>query len=205
MGSSRPIRVDVRVVTATNRNLQEAIEAGRFRSDLYYRLNVFPVELPPLRERRSDISQLVALFLSRFSKQFGKKVTGVSPDSMDRLMSYRWPGNIRELQNVIERAVVLSTGPTLRLAEDLLPVPALAGAPGSPPAVALSAGHPAAPGSSGLPTLEEVERNHILAALQRSGGVVEGRNGAARTLNLHPNTLRHRMDKLGIKRAHRQS
>ena len=198
LGSSRPLHVDVRVIAATNRNLQEAIEAGRFRSDLFYRLNVFPVELPPLRERRSDIPQLVASYLSRFCKKFGKKVAGVLPDSMDRLMSYPWPGNIRELQNVIERAVVLSTGPTLRLEDDLLPTSGEGVAvPQSP---IQEAGRPAGLTSSRLPTLEEMERSHILAALQQSGGVVEGPKGAARILNLRPNTLRSRMKKLGIKR-----
>ena len=115
VGSSRTQRVDVRVIAATNRNLREMVEAGRFRSDLFYRLNVFPLQLPPLRERISDIPGLVALCVSRFAKRFGKKVEGVSQETMARLMSYPWPGNIRELQNVIERAVVLSAGPTLRL------------------------------------------------------------------------------------------
>jgi formate hydrogenlyase transcriptional activator len=199
VGSSRPVHVDVRVVAATNRKLQEAIEAGRFRSDLFYRLNVFPVELPPLRERRSDIPQLVALCLSRFSKRFGKKVEGVSPASMDRLMSYSWPGNVRELQNVLERAVVVSTGPILRLEQDLVPVPTSGGGLKIPEITAEETDPAALP--STIPTLEEVERNHILAALQESGGVVEGPKGAARILNLHPNTLRHRMNKLGIKRS----
>ena len=122
VGSSRTQRVDVRVIAATNRNLQEMVEAGRFRSDLFYRLNVVPLQMPPLRERRSDIPQLVALCVSRFAKRFGKKVEGVSQETMARLMSYPWSGNIRELQNVMERAVVLSTGPTLRLDKDLVPV-----------------------------------------------------------------------------------
>ena len=205
VGSSRPLRVDVRVIAATNRNLREAIEAGRFRSDLFYRLNVFPLELPPLRERRSDIPQLVALCISRFSKRFGKKVEGVSQESMDRLMSYAWPGNVRELQNVLERAVVLSAGTTLRLDKDLVPVAASGGDLEIPEISAHRTG-PAGLASSKLPTLEEMERNHILAALQQSGGVVEGPKGAARILNLHPNTLRHRMSKFGIKRTgHRLS
>jgi len=205
VGSSRPLRVDVRVIAATNRNLGEAIEARRFRSDLFYRLNVFPLELPPLRERPSDIPQLVALCISRFSKRFGKKVEGVSKDSMDRLMSYAWPGNVRELQNVMERAVVLSAGPTLRLDKDLVPVNASGGDLEIPETIAQET-RPAGLTSSRLPTLEEMERNHILAALQQSGGVVEGPKGAARTLNLNPNTLRHRMNKFGIKRTgHRLS
>ncbi len=205
VGSSRTQRVDVRVIAATNRNLREMVEAGRFRSDLFYRLNVFPLQLPPLRERFSDVPGLVALCVARFAKRFGKKVEGVSQETMARLMSYPWPGNIRELQNVIERAVVLSAGPTLRLDKDLVPVVATAGSLVAAETLAHEA-QPAPPSSSGLPTLEEVERNHILAALQQADGVVDGPKGAARILNLHPNTLRHRMSKLGIKRpAHRQS
>ena len=205
VGSSRPLRVDARVIAATNRNLREAVAAGRFRSDLFYRLNVFPIELPPLRERRSDIPQLVAFFLSRFSKQFGKRIEGVSQESMNSLMNYPWPGNIRELQNVMERAVVVSTGPTLRLDRDLGPLAASAGIrensqTAAPPASA------AGSTASKLPTLEEVERSHILAALEQTRGVVDGPKGAAMILNLHPNTLRHRMDKLGIKSSrHRPS
>src|SRR6202034_1166584 len=119
VGSSRSQRVDVRVIAATNRNLREMVEAGRFRSDLFYRLNVVPLQLPPLRERRSDIPQLVALCVSRFAKRFGKKVEGVSQETMARLMNYPWPGNIRELQNVMERAVVLSAGATLCFVKDI--------------------------------------------------------------------------------------
>ena len=122
VGSSHPVRVDVRVIAATNRNLREAMQAGLFRSDLFYRLNVFPIELPPLRERRSDIPQLVAFYVSRFSKRLGKKIDGVSRESMEKLINYPWPGNIRELQNIIERAVILSVDPTLRLDRDLMPV-----------------------------------------------------------------------------------
>src|ERR1700685_1000907 len=122
VGSSRSLRVDVRVIAATNRTLSEAVQAGRFRSDLFYRLNVFPIELPPLRERRSDIPQLVAFCISRFSKRLGKKIDGVSRESMENLMNYPWPGNIRELQNVIERALILATEPTLRLDRQLMPI-----------------------------------------------------------------------------------
>jgi formate hydrogenlyase transcriptional activator len=205
VGSSHTQRVDVRVIAATNRNLREMVEAGRFRSDLFYRLNVFPLQLPPLRERRSDIPQLVALCVSRFAKRFGKKVEGVSQETMAKLMSYPWPGNIRELQNVMERAVVLSASPTLRLDKDLVPVVSSEGSLETAELPAQEA-RPAAPSPSGLPTLEEVERSHILAALQQADGVVDGPKGAAKILDLHPNTLRHRMSKLGIKRsAHRQS
>jgi formate hydrogenlyase transcriptional activator len=206
VGSSHPLRVDVRVIAATNRNLHEAVEAGRFRSDLFYRLNVFPLELPPLRERRSDIPQLVAFCLSRFSQRLGKKVHGVSRESMENLMNYPWPGNIRELQNVIERAIILSAEPTLRLDRDLMPVVGAAKGVEAPETDAPEDRQADLESPKPLLTLDEVERNHIRAALQHAGGVVDGPKGAARILNLHPNTLRHRMDKLGIKGSrHRQS
>jgi formate hydrogenlyase transcriptional activator len=207
VGSSHSMRVDVRVIAATNRNLREAVEAGRFRSDLFYRLNVFPIELPPLRERRSDIPQLVAFCMSRFSQKLRKKIDGVSRESMENLVNYSWPGNIRELQNVIERAMIVSTDPTLRLDRDLVPVAAEAKSVGAPETDAPEDRQAADLKSKNpLLTLDEVERNHILAALQHSGGVVDGPKGAARILNLHPNTLRHRMDKLGIKGSrHRRS
>jgi formate hydrogenlyase transcriptional activator len=199
VGSSRPLRVDVRVIAATNRNLREAVEAGRFRSDLFYRLNVFPIELPPLRERRSDIPQLVAFCVSRFSKRFGKKIDGVSRESMDNLVNYPWPGNVRELQNVIERAIIVSADPILRLDRDLMPVAAAANGVEASETDAQEDRQADSKSPKPLLTLDEVERNHILAALQHTGGVVDGPKGAARILNLHPNTLRHRMDKLCIK------
>jgi formate hydrogenlyase transcriptional activator len=203
VGSSRTQRVDVRVIAATNRNLQEMVEGGRFRSDLFYRLNVFPLKLPPLRERCSDIPQLLAFYLNRFSKKMGKKVDTISQRTMEMLMNYPWPGNIRELQNVVERAVILSPGPALLLDHDLASEPALGreGAELEPPAQE-PLPPPGAPWP--LPTLQDVERSHILAALQQACGVIEGPKGAARILNLHPNTLRHRMERLGIKRpSHR--
>jgi formate hydrogenlyase transcriptional activator len=192
------VRVDVRVIAATNRNLEEAMKAGLFRSDLFYRLSVFPIELPPLRQRRPDISQLVGFFIARFSKRLGKKIDGVSKDSMEKLMNYAWPGNIRELQNVIERAMILSKESTLRLDSDLMPLAASAKA-ADPVANVPQQPHVDLEASAPLPTLNEVDRNHILAVLEHSGGIVDGPNGAARILNLHPNTLRHRMNKLGIK------
>jgi formate hydrogenlyase transcriptional activator len=197
VGTNRSVRVDVRVIAATNRDLEDAVQAGRFRSDLFYRLNVFPIKVPPLRERRSDIPQLVTFFLDRFSKRFGKRLEAVAQETLERLVSYAWPGNIRELQNIIERAVVLSRGPILELGQDL----ALAAVPqGAQEKPAAYAPQPASRPPSAIPTLEEVERNHILAILEQTGGVIEGAKGAARTLNLHPNTLRYRMRKLGIKR-----
>jgi formate hydrogenlyase transcriptional activator len=206
VGSSHTQRVDVRVIAATNRNLVEAVQAGRFRSDLFYRLNVFPIELPPLRERRSDIPQLVAFCLSQSSKRLGKKIDGVSRESMENLVNYPWPGNIRELQNVIERAIIVSAEPTLRLDRDLMPVAATAKGIEAPETDVPEDWQADLKSPKPLLTLDEVERNHILAALQHTSGVVDGPKGAAKILNLHPNTLRHRMDKLGLKSSrHRQS
>ena len=203
VGSNRSVRVDVRIIAATNRNLQESINSGRFRSDLYYRLNVFPLEVPPLRERRSDILQLAKFFLARYSRRVGKRMEGISAAASERLNSYSWPGNIRELQNVIERALILSHGPILELEPDLISVSA-SRAP-LDTAREVIEGQPTAPPS--VPkTLKEVERAHIADVLQQTRGVIEGVNGAAKTLGMHPNTLRHRMEKLGIKRsAHRIS
>jgi formate hydrogenlyase transcriptional activator len=198
----------VRVIAATNRDLQEAVGAGRFRADLFYRLHVFPIEVPPLRARRSDIPQLVTFFVSRLAKKFGKRVGSLSPETMEHLASYAWPGNIRELQNVIERAVVLCEGPILELGRDLAPITAAAGhapRPETPPEstgprVGSGQARQAASQSepSDLVTLEEVERRHVLSVLTRTGGVIHGPRGAARILGLHPNTLRSRMEKLGI-------
>jgi formate hydrogenlyase transcriptional activator len=209
VGSNRSLRVNVRVIAATNRDLPEAIRAGRFRTDLFYRLNVFPIEVPPLRSRRSDIPQLVTFFLSGFVKKFGKRIGSVSPDTIARLTSYAWPGNIRELQNIVERAVVLCEGSVLELDPDLVPVSTTAQAaretsrpaelPGAPPDANRAPAALTGPEPSELPTLEEAERRHIVAALERTGGVIHGPRGAARILDLHPNTLRSRMERLGIK------
>src|SRR5277367_3431549 len=182
VGSSRPLRVDVRVIAATNRNLHEAVEAGRFRSDLFYRLNVFPIELPPLRERRSDIPQLVAFCLSQFSKRLGKKIDGVSRESMENLVNYPWPGNIRELQNVIERAIIVSADATLRLDRDLMPVAAAAKGIEASDANSREDRQADLKSPEPLLTLDAVERIHIFAALQHTGGVVDGPKGAARNL-----------------------
>jgi formate hydrogenlyase transcriptional activator len=209
VGSNRSLRVNVRVIAATNRDLPEALRAGRFRTDLFYRLNVFPIEVPPLRSRQSDIPQLVTFFLSGFVKKFGKRIGSVSPDTMARLTSYAWPGNIRELQNIVERAVVLCEGSVLEIDQDLVPVSGIARAaretsrpaelPGAPPDASRAPAAPTGSEPSELPTLEEAERRHIVAALERTGGVIHGPRGAARILDLHPNTLRSRMERLGIK------
>ena len=200
VGSNRSVRVDVRLIAATNRNLQESIKAGSFRSDLYYRLNVFPLEVPPLRERRSDIPQLAMFFLSRYARNLGKKMEGISAAATERLKSYFWPGNIRELQNVIERAIILSGGPFLELDADLTSISASEALTSAQVGAAVET-RPTADSPSPLPTLEEVERAHIAAVLQETRGVIEGAKGAAKTLGMHPNTLRHRMEKLGIKRS----
>jgi len=208
VGSNRTVRVDVRVIAATNRDLSEAMRAGRFRADLFYRLNVFPLPVPALRERPSDIPQLVMFFLAQFSASFGKRVGTVPEATMARLVAYAWPGNVRELQNVIERAVVLCPGSVLDLDQDLLPVSGLGVGPAGGAAAAPSpVAADAKPGESppALPTLADMERAHILAALEATGWLIEGPKGAARILALHPNTLRSRMEKLGIKRHRHDS
>jgi formate hydrogenlyase transcriptional activator len=211
VGSSRTVRVDVRIIAATNRDLEDAVRTGRFRADLFYRLNVFPIQVPPLRARRSDIPQLVMFFLTRFAKKLGKQVEAVPPDVLDLLAAYPWPGNIRELQNLMERAVVLSPGPVLRLDRVLLPVGTMettAMTPGGTdeaprqPRRDPDSARPWASAESGEAlTLAAVEKRHILTVLHQTGGVIEGPHGAAKVLNLHPNTLRSRMKKLQITRA----
>ena len=195
LGSSRTIRVNVRIIAASNRDLEQAVQEGRFRADLYYRLNVLPISVPPLRERRSDIPLLTTFFVERFARQFGKEVSGVAQDTMELLSRYDWPGNIRELQNVIERAVVLSKGTVLRLGSDLLP---LGNATPAEEVVSLSNARSVERPRS---TLEQVERRYILNILEQTGWVIEGDRGAAKILDLHPNTLRSRMKKLGINRS----
>jgi PAS domain S-box-containing protein len=193
LGSSRTIRVNVRIIAASNRDLEKAVQERRFRADLFYRLNVLPITLPPLRERRSDIPLLTAFFVDRFTRQLGKQITGISQETMDVLSSYTWPGNIRELQNVIERAVVLCPGRILRMGNDLLPI---TGPPHEDEVDVLLYGEKPHPES-----LENVERAHILQVLSDTGWVIEGPRGAAKILNLHPNTLRSRMKKLRIERS----
>jgi len=196
LGSSRTLKVNVRIIAASNRDMQTAVQEGRFRADLYYRLNVLPIAVPPLRERRADIPLLTTFFVERFARQFGKQTTGVSQDTMDILSRYDWPGNIRELQNVIERAVVLSRTPVLRLGTDLLPL-RIASPSGEEPKV----DNTSLPDDSVDATLEEVEKRHIVRVLERTSWVIEGDRGAAKLLDLHPNTLRSRMKKLGIERT----
>jgi formate hydrogenlyase transcriptional activator len=181
VGSSQTIKVDTRVIAATNRDLTQAVTNGTFRPDLFYRLNVFPLQVPPLRDRKGDIAILVNFFLSKFGKKLGKEVRGVSQKSMESLINYSWPGNIRELQNVIERAVVLANSPIVQIDESIVSSPIAA--------------------DSTVDTLESVERNHILRVLRKTNWVIHGNKGAATLLGINPSTLRSRMEKLGIKKA----
>jgi PAS domain S-box-containing protein len=200
IGSSKTFKVNVRVIAATNRNLEEAIAAGNFRRDLFYRLNVFPLAVPRLRERTGDIPLLVAFFLQKFARKFGKAVKQVPAEVMHRLTAYPWPGNIRELQNVIERAILLSPGDTLTLAPDFGPAPAAKSEIRNPKPETTAAGPVAQPAPANG-SLEDVERHHIESVLARTNGMIEGERGAAKILNMNPSTLRSRMQKLGIKRA----
>jgi formate hydrogenlyase transcriptional activator len=192
VGGTETIRVDVRVVAATNRSLPQMVARRQFREDLYYRLNVFPVALPPLRERADDIPPLVQSFLRRFARQAGKRIDDVSPEAMWRLLAYNWPGNVRELQNVIERAVIFARGTML----DVDALPDLSATP-SPMPIA------ATPTDSATPrTIAEVERWYVEQVLTETRWVIEGERGAARRLGLHPNTLRSRLKRWGVMRPH---
>jgi formate hydrogenlyase transcriptional activator len=180
LGSPRPIPVDVRIIAATNQDLREAVRVGRFREDLYYRLNVFPVLIPPLRERPEDIPLLVAALVDELGTAMNKRVDAIAKASMNALTAYAWPGNIRELRNVLERAMILATGPALHveLAE-----------PGAAPVT---------PQPS--QDIRSVEREHIQKVLQQRGWRIRGPQGAAAALGINPTTLEYRMVKLGIRR-----
>jgi formate hydrogenlyase transcriptional activator len=178
--------VDVRLVAATNRNLVDMVKRNEFRSDLYYRLNVFPIPLPPLRERREDIPALAEHFVQIYARRMGKPVEIIPQETMSALASYDWPGNIRELQNFIERSVILSTGDVLR-----------------PPLAELKRGPEVQ--LVGAITLEEAERDHIRKTLEQTRWVVAGPNGAAARLGIKRSTLYFRMQKLGISRANKDA
>jgi DNA-binding NtrC family response regulator len=183
VGGAHSLKVDVRVIAATNRDLQAEVAASRFRSDLYFRLNVFPIVVPPLRERRDDIPRLLHHFVARTARRLGRAVDGVSPGFVERARGYDWPGNIRELENVVERALIMSPGGVLDAAELLAPA-------------ARASAEPAGDG-----TLEDVERAHIRRVLESASWQIEGDEGAARKLGVNPSTLRGRMRKLGIRRT----
>lgn len=178
LGSSRTSKVDVRIIAATNRDLEEDVRQGKFRQDLWYRLNVFPITVPPLRERLDDIPQLLEYFLDKFCRKQGKVITSIGMNVLQTLQQYNWPGNIRELENIIERAVITTTGSSLFLADELHPSPASK--------------------QMEFKLLAEVERDHILEVLEESNWKVSGKNSAAEILGLKRSTLRAKMDKLNI-------
>ena len=179
LGSPKTVTVNVRIVAATNQDLEQAVRAGRFRADLYHRLNVFPIHVPPLRERRDDIPLLAWAFAETISRRMGKTIKGIPAKTIEKLQRYSWPGNVRELSNVIERAMILSTTDTLRVE-----------LPSNTP----TATHPHM-------TLNDCERAQILQVLHERAWRVRGAGGAAEILGLKPTTLESRMAKLGIKRA----
>jgi len=191
LGSPRAVKVDVRVIASTNRQLEDEVKAGRFRKDLFYRLNVFPITIPPLRQRKEDIPLLANFYVHKFSKNYGKNIKRIPKEVMTAFEHYAWPGNVRELINIVERAVIVSDGPALRLAEQIA-TPAQLNAPQAKAA----GGVEARDGAS----LLEIERRHILQTLQETGWRIEGPRGAAQILRMHPSTIRARMKKLGIQR-----
>ena len=178
VGGTTTLRVDVRIIAATNRELARAVAEGQFRRDLYYRLAVFPIDVPPLRERREDVATLAWTFIDEFAEAMGKRIERIADESMRAMESYAWPGNVRELRNVIERSMILSPGPVLDV----------------------SLAKAALPASSSPATLEDAERAHIAAALAQTGWRIRGAGGAAELLDIKPTTLESRMQKLGIRR-----
>jgi len=180
LGSPRTIKVDVRIVASTRRDLKEEVQKGRFREDLFYRLHVFPITIPPLRQRLEDIPLLVNHFVSKLGRKMGKDIKTIPKQTLAALQAYSWPGNVRELEHVIERAVITTEGSTLHLAEKL------------------ETSDPPGPGGQAIESLDEAQRKHILRTLEQTGWRVEGKQGAAHLLGINPSTLRGRMRKLGI-------
>jgi transcriptional regulator with GAF, ATPase, and Fis domain len=208
VGGRDTIKVDVRIIAATNRDLGAMASRGTFRSDLYYRLNVFPITVPPLRERIEDVPLLVHYFASRYAGQIGKRITRVPANLMERLCAYAWPGNVRELEHMIERAVILSSGPELDVSPDALALPKVGAGRPLPierPRAAIVSSYEREPQprvvvDGEIRSLEAMEKDHIVAALDKVGWRIEGASGAAALLNMNPSTLRSRMKKLGIRR-----
>jgi transcriptional regulator with GAF, ATPase, and Fis domain len=190
VGGTRTLKSDARIIAATNRELNKELENGRFRTDLYYRLNVYPITVPPLRKRTEDIPLLTKHFINIFNKRFSKNITEMAPSTMDNLLRYGWPGNIRELRNVIERAMITSKEPTLVIPETL----------GSEPQFSGPVEVTGVQDDLRLLPLEEIERRHIRSALEVTGWRVSGHNGAASILKMHPSTLRSRMKKMGLQK-----
>ncbi|MBK5273759.1 MAG: sigma 54-interacting transcriptional regulator, partial [Desulfuromonadales bacterium] len=184
LGSPRTIKVDVRIIAATNRNLEGELRNKTFREDLYYRLNVFPITMPPLRQRREDIPLLVNHFVEKFNKKIGKKINSVSKDTLHMLQDYHWPGNVRELESVIERSVITSPGSSLQVLDRFD-----------------TFRKPDEPAGQDVKALAEMEHDHILQVLRKTGWRIEGKNGAAVILGLNASTLRARMRKYGIVRT----
>jgi len=184
LGGPRTIKVNVRIIASTNRKLEEEIRKGRFREDLFYRLNVFPITIPPLRQRKEDIPLLVDFFVAKFNKKTGMKIETVSKNTLNVLQEYDWPGNVRELESIVERAVITSQGTGLQILDRLVN--------------SLKTGEQEAQDGKGL---AELERDHILQALEKTGWRIEGKKGAAAMLGLNPSTLRSRMKKDGIRRS----
>ena len=199
LGSTRTLRTDARLIAATNRDLETLVREQKFRSDLYYRLNVFPVRVPALRERPDDIPLLVRHFVQQFSRQLGKTIDAIPAETMSAFTRYTWPGNIRELQNVIERAVILTSGPVLMVRSDDLHPPDQVPAALPVPVANSANGAYAPPNGNIREALEEAERQQILAALEKSNWIVAGPQGAAARLGLKRSTLQSRMQKLGIR------
>ena len=185
LGDSRTLKTDVQVIAATNRDLGALVEEGRFRQDLWYRLNVFPITIPPLRRRKDDIPLLVNHFVKKLSKKTGKEITKISKTVLDQLTAYDWPGNVRELEHILERSIILSQGKSLQLSERLASITVAAD-------------------RDDIQSLATIERDHIYAILERTKGIIEGPKGAAAILKIHPNTLRYRIKKLGIHRPKQQ-
>jgi len=179
VGGDKTLQVNVRVITATNRNLKEELRNGAFRADLFYRLNIFPLAVPALRERREDIPLLANYFVGQFARRLGKHIHGLDPQALEKLQRYNWPGNVRELANILERAVILCPGKTLQEKE-------------------LGELNEISRAAENFITLQEAERRHILQALEKTGGVLAGPQGAAQLVGLNRSTLWSRMRKLGI-------
>jgi DNA-binding NtrC family response regulator len=182
LGSPHTIKIDVRIIAASNRNLQDEISKGKFRKDLFYRLNVFPISIPPLRQRTGDIALLVNFFVAKFNKKTGKNIETVPKDTLDALQEYHWPGNVRELESVVERAVITSPGSSLRILDRF------------------ETSRKTAPVDGNVKALADLERDHILQVLRQTGWRIEGKRGAATLLDINPSTLRARMRKFGIRR-----
>jgi chemotaxis protein methyltransferase CheR len=181
LGSTRTVKVDVRIIAATNRNMKTEVEKGAFREDLWYRLNVFPITVPPLRQRKEDIPPMVEHFVNGFARKVGKNINAVSSAALKKLQDYSWPGNVRELANVIERAVINAQGPVLHITDRFEQSPQQLTGPSR--------------------TLDEIEKEYITRILDDTAWRIEGPNGAARILGLNPSTLRTRMVKLGIQKS----